>query len=109
MSKIYPSIEIIKKSKQPPTDGELSLLIFLEKEYDNDAEVYFQPYFNGDRPDVIIIHKTKGVIIIEVKDWDLKHYHIDYNNNWILNKNKAKLKSPFYQVFGYKKICLISI
>jgi len=103
MSKIYPPIEIIKKSKQPPTDGELSLLMFLEKEYDNDAEVYFQPYFNGDRPDVVIIHKTKGVIIIEVKDWDLKHYHINENNNWILNKNKAKLKSPFYQVFGYKK------
>ena len=92
---------MIKKSRQPPTDGELFLLTFLEKEYDSDADVYFQPYFNGDRPDVIIIHKTKGIIIIEVKDWALNHYSIDHNNDWFVNN--ANIRSPFQQAFGYKK------
>ena len=103
MAKIFPSLEVINKSKQKPTEGELFLLNELSQNFDAEVEIYFQPFFNGERPDIIVIHKTKGVIIIEVKDWDLSFYSLDENNKWHVNKNGAVIRSPFSQVFGYKK------
>lgn len=103
MAKIVPSIEKAKASKQPPTEGEIFLLEYLRDHFDPEAEVYFQPCFNGDRPDIVIIKKGLGVIVIEVKDWNLDLYEIDSKNRWILKKNGAILKSPFEQAFAYKK------
>ena len=109
MAKIFPSIEVIKKSKQKPTEGELFLLNELSQNFYTEVEIYFQPFFNGERPDIIIIHPIMGVIIIEVKDWDLSFYHLDENNKWHVNNNGSVIRSPFAQVFGYKKICSIFI
>lgn len=103
MAKIFPSLEVIKKNKQKPTEGELFLLNELSQNFDEEVEIYFQPFFNGERPDIIIIHQIKGVIIIEVKDWNLSLYNLDENNKWHVNKNGAITCSPFSQVFGYKK------
>lgn len=103
MAKIYPGLEVIKKSKQKPTEGELFLLNELSQNFDDDVEVYFQPFFNGERPDIVMIHQIEGVIIIEVKDWDLSFYNLDDNNKWHVKNNGSLIRSPFYQVFGYKK------
>lgn len=103
MAVIIPSITKAKQSKQPPTEGEMYLLEYLQNNFDSEAEVYFQPCFDGDRPDIVIIKKNVGVIIIEVKDWDLQHYYINSENQWKLAKNNATLKSPFAQAFAYKK------
>lgn len=102
MAKIIPSIEDATKAKQPPTEGEIHLLKYLEQNFDTEAEVYFQPCFNGDRPDIVIIKEDVGVIIIEVKDWNLDCYEINGNNQWLLKKTGTILKSPFAQVFSYK-------
>lgn len=77
MAIFIPSIEKIKKFKVPPTDGELSLLTFLERTLDNSFEVYFNPYLNGDRPDVLIMRKGYGVMVIEVKDWNLDNFTLN--------------------------------
>ena len=37
----------------------------------------FQPFLNGDLPDIIVMHKGGGVMIFEVKDWDLSNYHVN--------------------------------
>ncbi len=103
MAKVIPGIEKAKLSKQPPTEGELFLLNYLEEYFEPDAEVYFQPCFNGERPDVVVIKKGVGVIIVEVKDWGLASYNVDIKNQWRLAKNNALLKSPFAQAFSYKK------
>jgi hypothetical protein len=103
MAKIFPTLDVITKGKVPPTEGELHLLNYLSESFDVDAEVYFQPFFNGDRPDIIIIHKIKGIIIIEVKDWHLSSYFLDEKNDWHVKKNGAVIRSPFAQVFAYKK------
>ena len=103
MATLFPPIDTILRSRQKPTEGELFLLDYLEKEFDPAAKIYFQPYFNGDRPDIVILHREKGLIIIEVKDWDLGLYKLDEHNNWRLQLNNAKLRSPFGQAFGYKK------
>lgn len=67
MAIFYPTIEKINQFKVQPTAGERALLGFLERTLDNSFEVYFNPFLNGDRPDVIIMRKGYGVMVIEVK------------------------------------------
>lgn len=104
MALFYPTIERILTMKVPPTEGELSLLRFLESSLDDSFEVYFNPYMNGDRPDVVIVRKRHGVLIIEVKDWDLDAYRLDERKHWILKDNSStRVSSPIEQVLKYKE------
>ena len=103
MAKIFPDIEVIKRSKQKPTEGELHLINYLISNFGDDVEIYVQSCFNGDRPDIVLMSAVLGVIIIEVKDWNLDLYEIDRKNNWHLKVNGSLIKSPFQQVFSYKK------
>ena len=57
MAKIYPSFENINRLKVKPKDGELFLLEYLVDNLPNDYEVYFQPFLNGDMPDIIVMKK----------------------------------------------------
>ena len=57
MALFYPTIERIITMKVPPTEGELFLLRFLKEALDDSFEVYFNPYMNGDRPDIVIVRK----------------------------------------------------
>ncbi|MBK7441030.1 MAG: hypothetical protein IPI65_05750 [Bacteroidetes bacterium] len=67
MAKLFPDVSIIKSNRVKPEPGELYILEFLEKSFDDSFEVYFQPFLNGDRPDIILMRKGYGVIVIEVK------------------------------------------
>ena len=102
MAKLFPDINTIKNLHQKPTEGELVLLNFLKTKLNDDFEVYFQPFINGDKPDIVILKRFGGAVIIEVKDWVLDHYYIDENTDWHLKKNDCKLKSPLSQVKSYK-------
>jgi superfamily I DNA and RNA helicase len=101
MAKFFPEFEKIQELKQKPTDGELYALEKL-KDLPDGYEVYFQPFINGHNPDIIVVRENYGVLIIEVKDWKLKHYEIDKKDNWILRKEKVSIKSPVKQVEAYK-------
>lgn len=104
MALLYPSIEVIKKRKQEATPGERKLLSFLLNNYNDEYEIFFQPFLNGDLPDIILIHKGGGVIVFEVKDWDLSNYHVNEVGKWIVNANNAvNTKTPFKQVLKYKE------
>lgn len=103
MAILIPSLDAAKRAKQKPTEGEIYLLGFLENHFDDQVEVYFQPCFNGDRPDIVLMSPKEGVIIIEVKDWNLDLYSIDFNNKWSLKTIAQQVKSPFQQVYAYKK------
>lgn len=102
MAKLYPDYYTIQHFHQPATEGELTLLHFLQKELSSEFEIYFQPFINGDRPDIIILKKNGGAIIIEVKDWILDNYYIDKTANWHLYKNDHSILSPLSQVKRYK-------
>src|SRR5574344_21783 len=103
MATLIPTIEKIMQFKVKPEPGELALLQFLERTLDNSFEVYFNPYMNGDRPDIMIMRKGYGVLIIEVKDWDLSLYELNDKKQWILKSDsKAYPKSPIQQVLKYK-------
>ena len=62
MATLIPDLERAKAMKQKPTAGELYLLEYLEKNLNSTSEVYFQPCFNGDRPDIVILEKGLGLI-----------------------------------------------
>ncbi len=101
MAIFFPEFESINKLKQAPTVGELYALEIL-KGLSDDYEIYFQPFINGYIPDIVIVRKSFGVLIIEVKDWKLMHYRIDDNDNWAFKKENIPIKSPIKQVEAYK-------
>ena len=102
MAIFHPSIEKINQFKVQPTDGERTLLNFLSAVLDDSFEVFFNPYLNGDRPDVLIMRKGYGVMVIEVKDWNLSNYKLDDKRKWVFIPNNAVTKSPIDQVLKYK-------
>lgn len=109
MAKLLPTLEQVDLLKVKPTDGERKLLHFLSSTLDDTYEVFFQPYLNGDNPDIIILRENSGVMIVEVKDWDLDSYELSPNRNWQLKNINNKfgerqtVKSPIQQVFEYKE------
>ncbi|MES2538188.1 MAG: UvrD-helicase domain-containing protein [Pseudomonadota bacterium] len=103
MAILIPSLDAAKGAKQKPTEGEIFLLEFLATHFDDQIEVYFQSCFNGDRPDIVLMSRHLGVVIIEVKDWNLDSYGIDSNNKWSVKSISHRVKSPFQQVYAYKK------
>ena len=102
MAQFFPSLEQIKRLKVKPEQGELHLLEFLESHLNDSYEVYFQPFLNGDNPDIILMRENSGVMIIEVKDWRLDNYYVDDEGNWRLKLNGVVVKSPLAQVDSYK-------
>ncbi|WP_146026691.1 DNA/RNA helicase domain-containing protein [Petrotoga sp. 9T1HF07.CasAA.8.2] len=116
MANFFPSFEGIREMKVPPTKGEWEFLNFLKAYPDKELEVFFQPNINGDNPDIVLMKKSHGVLIIEVKDWNLDNYYITPPNNtndnknsknlrnthWNLNSDLTPISSPFRQVENYK-------
>jgi len=76
MAILFPDLAQISELKVPPTEGELHLLNHLNEHLDDSFEVYFQPMLDGDRPDIVIMKKHAGILIIEVKDWNFDAYTI---------------------------------
>ena len=85
MAIIYPSLEQIKSLKSQPTEGELHALYVLSG-LDDSYEIYFQPYINSFHPDIIVMKKRQGCLIIEVKDWDLNAYEMRFTTEKIKMK-----------------------
>ena len=105
MAVIYPELENINRLKVPPTPGEWTLVMFLNEVLDDSYEVFFNPYLDGDRPDIVILKEHCAVFIIEVKDWNLDNFSIAENNNWEVSNGakRARKASPHSQAFRYKK------
>ena len=74
MAQIHPDFYTIQHLHQPATEGELILLDFLQKNLNMEFEIYYHPFINGDRPNIVILKKGCGAIIISVNDWDLTDY-----------------------------------
>ena len=39
--------------------------------------ILMRSYLNGDRPDVLIMREGNGVMVIEVKDWNLDNFALN--------------------------------
>lgn len=95
-------LDQLKRSGVTP-EGEIRLINFLCGHLGAEYEIFFQPFLNGDRPDIVVMLKNYGVLIIEVKDWDLSNYTLDERKRWIVKANGARVKSPIDQVLQYKE------
>lgn len=103
MARLSPPIKQIRQFRVRPEEGELHLLHFLDRTLGDDYEVYFQPFLNGDRPDIVVIRRGSGALLIEVKDWDLNRYSVDGGGNWYVHANgRHRVKSPIAQVRTYR-------
>lgn len=103
MAILSPSLDTINNYMVKPTDGESSLLNFLVDTLDDSYEIFFQPWFNGDNFDIVLLKKNCGVIIFEVKDWKLANFIIVDEKTWRIKSNKALKISPLEQVMHYKQ------
>lgn len=123
-SRVFPPLEEIKVEKLGK--GEYELLKFLDQFLQKDKFVdlsnissyngyliFSQPYLNGLKPDIVLLHPKVGMQIIEVKNINLNLYRYEKNNimnqeekefnNYHLNfQNKIEL-DPIKQVENYKK------
>ncbi len=113
MVEFFPTLDEIKTLHPQPTKGEWALLNFLNdylKKFPYEPfEVYYQPHWDGSLPDVVIMRKNHGVLIIEVKDWNLDLYKINDNYNWTClkpqgNTEPQNIKSPIAQAKYYKNL-----
>ena len=105
MAVIYPELENILRLKVSPTPGEWELVSYLKEHLDGTYEVFFNPYLDGDRPDIIILKEHCSAFIIEVKDWNLRNYRVTENNKWEVfdGTTLSRKASPQSQAFRYKK------
>ena len=111
MVKFFPDMDFIKNIRRPkPEESELRLLDWLENylsssEVEGDYEVYFQGNLNGTFPDVVIVRKNHGALIIEVKDWNLANYSYKDEKKWFCHTGDKKIvevRSPIFQARKYK-------
>ncbi|MDX1749040.1 MAG: AAA family ATPase [Methylophaga sp.] len=105
MAIIYPDLENIQRLKVPATEGEWELINYLVSNLDDSHEIFFNPFLDGDRPDIIILKNSCAAFIIEIKDWRLKHYKVTEDNKWLVSggKTSSRISSPQSQAFRYKK------
>lgn len=100
MAQLFPDLENICRLTVSPTKGEMHLVTVLQQTLSDDFEIFFNPYLDGDRPDIIILKAGFGAAVIEIKDWELVHYRIDILNTW--HYQEVRLRSPQQQAFRYK-------
>ena len=114
--RLFPNWEEIYKLKSPLTKGELALTKYLESHLPDGWEIFVQPYMNGDRPDIVVINKNVGIMIIEVKDWNNTNYSSKrdikkirgktyYKTSYYVSDGRGiyRIASPVEQVKRYRK------
>lgn len=100
---LYPDIALIQKMN--PSEGERSILNFLWMTLNSDYEIYYKPMINGNFPDIVIMRRKYGVILVNVCDWDLDKYTVKENGHWEENVKIARnylWLSPFEKLTNYK-------
>jgi hypothetical protein len=122
-NRIFPTWENINTLKTPLTDGEYTLAKFFDTYLPTEWEIYLQPYLNGDRPDIVLLNPNIGMVIYEIKDWNLDIYkseekiffdkkqnkNVVYNQSFVMESqgNWQKIPNPISQVERYRKNLLL--
>ena len=88
----------------PRTNGEQYLLnVFSSSPRFNGWMIFEQPHINSMKPDFVLLHPQRGIIIIEVKDWNLAS-NVYEMGGYIRGKDgKLYNKNPIEKVENYKK------
>lgn len=68
--------------------------------------MFFQARFDIIHPDIVIMRRGYGVVIIEVKDYNPEILHVEDEKNWYecTRYNTYRVHSPITQVENYKRM-----
>ncbi|MDA9628875.1 NERD domain-containing protein [Pelagibacteraceae bacterium] len=84
-------------SNHKGVEGEKIVYQFLKNNLTKEQnwEIYKHPHFNGFKPDFICLNPKIGILILEVKNWNLKNYKVE--------NDLFKYSNPFNQAERYKE------
>lgn len=118
-NRLYPTWEQLEASTNPLTLGEKALIRYLDEQLPRDDEwtvaqpirayrgwlIFAQPFLNGTRPDVIIFNPSVGIVIYEVKDWNLSLYSWQNKRLHVTagSGRQQPVNSPIQQVHYYRE------
>lgn len=118
-NRLYPSWEQLEQQNNPLTAGEKTLIKYLDTHLPKDPNwkkeqglknyngwlIFAQPFLNGTRPDIIIFNPQVGLVIYEVKDWNLDNYEWKKGEGLFVNDGRGSypVKNPIDQVEHYKE------
>lgn len=109
MAQFIPSLNSVLLSKDSPTEEEKTLLRHLSN-FDNSLEVYYHPYLNEDKPDMILMRKGYGAVIVEISTLTANDFMLTENGEFAISTSKDNLqKIPLERAYKYKRICLTCI
>jgi hypothetical protein len=77
---ISPERRALSQLRTPLTTGELFVVEFFDRTLPQGWEIYVQPHMNGLRPDIVLLHPTRGVAVYEIKDWNLGSLRYEYRD-----------------------------
>lgn len=69
--RVEPPLSELTHLRQPLTEGEQRVLLWLLEVLPGRWEIYIQPHLNGLRPDFVLLDPKCGIAVYEVKDWSL--------------------------------------
>lgn len=121
-NRLYPTWQQLEEQNNPLTVGEKSLIKYFDDHLPRDPNwkaapglknlkdykgwlIFAQPFLNGTRPDIIIFNPQVGLVIYEVKDWNLDNYEWRKGEGLFVNDGRGSypVKSPIDQVEHYKE------
>ena len=69
MSRIFPKEIAFKDLLSPLPASHQHLIEQLDKSLPPEWGIFVEPFLNGDKPPVVILHRTLGIIIFEIFEW----------------------------------------
>lgn len=103
MAQFIPSLDSVLLSKDSPTEEEKNLLRHLSN-FDNSLEVYYHPYLNEDKPDIILLRKGYGAVIVEISTLTTKDFVLTENGDLAIDVSKENhQKTPLDRAYKYKE------
>ncbi|MGN4425713.1 NERD domain-containing protein [Bacillus cereus group sp. MYBK30-1] len=99
MSEIFESFN----RNDPRTAGEERLLhLFRSSSRFEEWIIFEQPHINSMKPDFVLLHPERGIVIIEVKDWNLNSRVYESGAYIRGTDGRQYKKDPINQVESYK-------
>lgn len=103
MAQFIPSLDSVLLSKDSPTEEEKNFLRHLSN-FDNSLEVYYHPYLNEDKPDIVLMRKGYGAVIVEISTLTTNDFVLTGNGEFAISTSKDNLQIiPLERAYKYKE------
>src|SRR5574341_1779141 len=106
-NRLYPDFAEIQKMTPDYIDEDFSLVKFLDKALPTQWELFFEPFYNGGCPDLVIMNPSVGLMVFIIKKWvpgevcletekrfDPKTKKVSTVRNYFRTTNRKPIKIP---------------